>query len=133
MIRVLYWIVLGLVALALALFAASNRTPVALGFWPLGLALELPLYLAILLTFFAGLCCGALAAWAGGRHWRREARQRRRRITALESELEATQARLAGPSLPARTAPCRPASELVPPAIPPHAPADPPARVPARG
>src|SRR4051812_21847869 len=84
-IRVLYWIVLGLVALALALFAASNRTPVALGFWPFDLALELPLYLAILLTFFAGLCCGALAAWVGGRHWRREARQRRRRITALEA------------------------------------------------
>lgn len=136
MIRVLYWIVLGLVALALALFAASNRTPVALGFWPLDLALELPLYLAILLTFFAGLCCGALAAWAGGRHWRREARQRRRRITALESELEATQARLAGPSLPARTAPpaaSSGASELVPPAIPPHAPADRPVGVPARG
>ena len=102
--RVLYWIVLALAALALALFAASNRTPVALGFWPFGLALELPLYLAILLTFFVGLLCGALAAWVGGRHWRREARQRRRRITALESELEATQAQLAGPELPARPA-----------------------------
>ena len=55
-----------------------------------------------------------------------------RSITALESELEATQARLAGPSLPARSAPSA-ASDLVPPAIPPHAPADPPARVPARG
>src|SRR3954453_8680724 len=135
-IRVLYWIGLGLVALALALFAASNRTPGALGFWPLALSLELPLYLAILLTFFAGLCCGALAAWAGGRHWRREARQRRRRITALESELEATQARLAGPSLPARTAPSSAssgASELVPPAISPHTPADRPVGVPARG
>src|SRR3954468_5351434 len=131
-VRVLYWIVLGLVALALALFAASNRAPVALGFWPFDLALELPLYLAILLTFFAGLCCGALAAWVGGRHWRREARQRRRRITALESELEATQARLTGPSLPARTAPSA-ASELVPPAISPHAPADRPVGVPARG
>ena len=130
--KVLYWIVLGLIALALALFAASNRAPVALGFWPLGLALEMPLYLAILLTFFAGICCGALAAWAGGSHWRREARRRRRRITALESELEATQARLAGPSLPARTAPAA-ASELVPPAIPPHAAADRPIRVPARG
>jgi putative membrane protein len=131
-IRVLYWIVLALAALALALFAASNRAPVALGFWPLGLALELPLYLAILLTFFAGLCCGALASWVGGRQWRREARQRRRRMSALESELEATQAQLARPSLPARTAPSA-APELVPPTIPPHAPADRPASVPARG
>lgn len=98
--KVLHWIVLALAALALALFAASNRTPVALGFWPFGLTLEMPLYLAILLTFFAGLLCGALAAWVGGRHWRREARQRRRRMTALESELEATQARLAEPAQP---------------------------------
>jgi uncharacterized integral membrane protein len=131
-IRVLYWIVLGLVALALALFAASNRTLVALGFWPFGLTLELPLYLAILLTFFAGLGGGALAAWVGGRHWRRQARQRRRRITTLESELEATQARLAGSSLPARTAPSA-ASELISPAISPPAPADRAVRVPARG
>jgi uncharacterized integral membrane protein len=129
---VLYWIVLALVAFALALFAASNRAPVALGFWPFDLALELPLYLAILLTFFAGLCCGALAAWVGGRRWRREARQRRRRMTALESELEATQAQLAGPPLPARTAPAA-VPEIVPPAISPHTVADRPASAQARG
>src|SRR4051812_4688088 len=129
--RVLYWIILALAALALALFAASNRGVIALGFWPFGLALELPLYLAILLTFFAGLLCGALAAWVGGRHWRREARQRRRRVTALEHELEATQAQLAGPPLRASTMP-PPGPELVPPAIPPRVPADRPASVPAR-
>ncbi len=123
--RVLYWIVLGLVALALALFAASNRTPVALGFWPLGLALELPLYLAILLTFFVGLVCGALAAWIGGRHWRREARQRRRRVTALEHELEATQAQLAGSPPPGR--------ELPPPPSSPPVRAEPPTSIAARG
>ena len=130
--RVLYWIVLVLAALALALFAASNRGMIAVGFWPFGLSLELPLYLAILLTFFAGLSCGALAAWVGGRHWRREARQRRRRVTALESELEATQAQMGGPSLRASTMP-PPGPELVPPAIPPRAPADRPESVPARG
>jgi uncharacterized integral membrane protein len=130
--RVLYWIVLALAALALALFAASNREAVAVGFWPFGLAVELPLYLAILLTFFAGLLCGALAAWVGGRHWRREARQRRRRMTALESELDATQAQMAEPTLPASTAP-RPAPGLAPPAILPRAPNDRPASVPTRG
>jgi uncharacterized integral membrane protein len=123
-LKVLYWVVVALAALALALFAASNRTPVALGFWPFGLALEMPLYLAILLTFFAGILCGALAAWVGGRHWRREARQRRRGMTALESELEATQAQLAGPALPPATA--RPAGTG-------PAPPDRAVSVPARG
>jgi uncharacterized integral membrane protein len=121
--RVLYWILVALAAFALALFAASNRTPVALGFWPFGLALEMPLYLAILLTFFAGVLCGALAAWVGGRHWRREARQRRRRVTALEHELEATQAQMAGPALPA----------TAPPAGTGPAPPDRAVSVPARG
>ena len=130
--RVLYWIVLAVVALALALFAASNRAPVALGLWPFGVALELPLYLAILLTFFVGLLCGALAAWVGGRHWRREARQRRRRVTALESELEATQAQLAGPGLPDSIAP-RPGTGLAPRSSAPDAPADRSGSVSARG
>ncbi|MGD9616936.1 MAG: LapA family protein [Alphaproteobacteria bacterium] len=124
--KVLYWIVVALAALALALFAASNRAPVSLGFWPFGFALELPLYLAILLTFFAGLLCGALAAWAGGRHWRREARLRRRSMTALKSELEATQAQMAGPAPPAATAPrsgagTAPSSQVLverPPSVP---------------
>ena len=111
--RVLYWIVLAIIALALALFAASNRQAVALGMWPFGLTLELPLYLAILLTFFAGSLCGAVAAWVGGRHWRREARHQRRRVTALESELEATQEQLAGPRLPPPGPP--PAPEFAPP------------------
>ena len=127
--KILYWIVLALVALALALFAASNREAVSLGFWPFGLAVELPLYLAILLTFFSGLLCGAVAAWVGGRHWRRAARQLRRRTAALESELEATQAQLAGPRLPPPGPP--PAPELVAP--PPAAPAERARSVPARG
>ena len=104
------------------LFAASNREAVAVGLWPFSVALDLPLYLAILLTFFVGLLCGALAAWVGGRHWRREARQRRRRVTALEHELEATQAQLAGTAAP-------PSPEMVPP----RAPANRSASVRARG
>ena len=123
--RVLYWIVIGLAALILALFAASNRTPVALGLWPFGIALELPLYLAVLLTFFVGVLFGGLTAWVGGRHWRREARQRRRRMTALEHELAATQARLADTAAVAASSP---GSELVGR----RAPAERPGSVPAR-
>jgi uncharacterized integral membrane protein len=130
--RVLYWIVLALIALALALFAASNREAVSLAFWPLGESLELPLYLAILLTFFAGLLCGAVATWVGGRHWRRAARQQQRRAAALESELEATQAQLAGPRLPPPGP--LPAPEFAPPPpASPSVPAAPAPSVPARG
>ena len=107
--KLLFWIVIALAGLALAFFAASNRGPVAIGFWPLSFALELPLYLALLLTFLAGVICGALATWVSGRHWRREARRRRRGMAALEHELEATQAQMPGAEAAApHTPPARP-------------------------
>ncbi len=102
----LFWILIALVALVLALFAVSNRETVALAWWPLPFVVQLPLYLSILAALLIGFVAGALAAWAGGRHVRRELRRRGRRIAALEHELAATQAQLPGSpgSIPARLA-----------------------------
>jgi len=94
--QLLFWFFVALVAVLLALFAASNRDAVTLALWPMDLALQLPLYLAILGAFLIGVVFGGVAAWNAGRHWRREARRRRRRIAALEHELAATQAQLPG-------------------------------------
>ena len=101
-----FWSIVLLLAAALALFAGSNREMVALAWWPFGLVLELPLYLALLGAVVLGVLIGAAAAWRAGRRGRREARRRRRRIAALERELTATQAQL--PSAPT-TAPVSPA------------------------
>jgi putative membrane protein len=92
--KFLFWLLIAFVAIVLALFAASNREAVTLALWPLDLALQLPLYVAILGAFLIGFLFGGLVAWNAGRHRRREARRRRRRITALEHELAATQAQL---------------------------------------
>lgn len=94
--RVLFWILVVIVAVVLAAFAVSNHQIVALELWPLPWLLELPLYLAVLGALLLGLLAGALATWAGGRRRRREARAQRRRIAALERELAATQAQLPG-------------------------------------
>ena len=102
--RLLYWVLVGLVATVLALFAASNRESVTLALWPFPFVVELPLYLATLLGLLIGFLAGLLAAWIGGRARRREARRRSNRIAALERELGATQARLAETS---ETAPAR--------------------------
>ena len=104
--KFLFWLFIALVGAMLALFAASNREAVSLGLWPLPFALPLPLYLAVLGALLVGFVAGAVAAWIAGRRGRREARRRRRRIDALEHELAATQAQLAGanadiPALPA--------------------------------
>lgn len=104
--KLLFWIVVALVAAVLALFAASNRESVTLGLWPLPFIIGLPLYLAILATLVIGFVAGIVAAWVAGARRRREIRRRGRRIAALERELAATQARFpgAGESPPARLA-----------------------------
>src|SRR5713226_8200310 len=94
--KLVFWIVVVLVAAVLALFAMSNREAVALGLWPLPFALDLPLYLAILAALLIGFVAGALCVWIAGRPARRESRRRGRRIAALERELAATQAQLPG-------------------------------------
>ena len=102
--KLVFWIVVALIAAVLALFAISNRAAVALGLWPLPLELDLPVYLAILGALLIGFIAGVLAAWLAGR--RRENRRRGRRIAALERELAAREAALpeARETMPARLA-----------------------------
>ena len=96
--KILFWVFVLLVALVLALFAVSNRESVALGLWPVPFLVEIPLYVAMLAALSVGFVLGQLAAWIAGRQRRRDARQRRRRLASLESELRATQAQLLGPA-----------------------------------
>ena len=92
--KLLFWIVVLVLAIVLGSFAASNRQSVALGLWPLPVVAELPLYIAMLGGLLVGMLLGAVATWAAGGRRRREARRRARRIAALERELAATRALL---------------------------------------
>ncbi len=64
--------------------------------WPLPLLVEAPLYLIALGGALLGFLAGELAAWIAASRRRREQRRQRRHIAALEAELRATQAQLAG-------------------------------------
>ena len=94
--KLLFWIVVSLVAAVLALFVMSNRETVAVALWPLPFAVDLPLYLAVLAALLIGIMSGVVAAWIAGRHRRRESRRRGRRIAMLEREVAATQAQPPG-------------------------------------
>jgi uncharacterized integral membrane protein len=87
--RLLWWIMLAVVAVVLILFAVSNREMVSVGLWPLPDLLQLPLYLVLLGALFVGFIVGELVAWVGGWRWRREARRGRERIAMLEREIDA--------------------------------------------
>jgi uncharacterized integral membrane protein len=90
--KLLWWVVLALIALVLILFAISNRETVSVALWPLPDLVDLPLYLVLLATLLLGFIVGELTAWVGGWRWRREARRGRQRIAMLERELDAAQA-----------------------------------------
>jgi uncharacterized integral membrane protein len=92
--RALFWLLVIVVAIGLALFAVSNREVVSLGLWPLPILIDLPLYLAVLVAVAIGFVIGQSSAWLFAGRWRREVRRRGRRIASLERELTATQAQL---------------------------------------
>ena len=101
--RILFWILVVLIAIVLAAFAVSNREPVALGFWPLPFLVDMPLYLLCVLSLVIGTLIGVATAWMAGHGKRRELRSRRRRIEALERELTATQSQIRKHSEPPET------------------------------
>jgi uncharacterized integral membrane protein len=102
--RLIHWIVTLPAAVLLVVFAVSNREAVTVAFWPLPAKLDAPLYLVVLLAMLAGFLIGEFVAWINGARARRLARERARRIEALEHELAATQANLAPPPHPASRA-----------------------------
>ena len=76
--------------LVVVLFAVVNRAPVAVNFWPLPWATEVPLAAVAFAAFFLGAVSGGLAVWLGGMRKRRRERLRaaeeQAAATALESE-----------------------------------------------
>jgi uncharacterized integral membrane protein len=62
--------------LVVVLFAVVNRQAVAVNFWPLPWAMDLPLYAVAFGAFFLGAVSGGLAVWLGGVRKRRRERQR---------------------------------------------------------
>lgn len=87
MMRYLYWGLTILFAIVVACFAVSNRTPVDLEFWPLPLALSVPIYLIVLVVLLLGLLVGWLVGWVGSWAVRRERRRHAKRIEELERDL----------------------------------------------
>ena len=92
--RPVHWLVTAPLALLLIDFAVSNLERVPVGLWPFSDIVLAPLYLVVLVALLVGFLFGEFVAWINGRHGRREARRRARRIEALERELAATQAKL---------------------------------------
>ena len=89
MIKLLTWIILPPIAVAVIAFAVANRVPVRVSLDPLPLEFWPPLYALAMASALIGLVVGAAGTWVTGRKWRRLARERRREAQRLEAEIRA--------------------------------------------
>jgi lipopolysaccharide assembly protein A len=103
--RLIGWTFGAVVALALILFAVSNRELVALKIEPLPFFVELPLYAALLAALFAGFVAGGLVSWLGSWKWRRRARRAEGEAERLRRERAEAERR---PVVPPAAAPQSP-------------------------
>ena len=99
-------------ALILVIFAVANRHWVTVSFDPFNsidpsLAIDLPLFLVILLAVITGVVAGGVTTWLRQGRWRRAARRHEADAAAARAELAST--RPSGPL-------SRPAALLRPPA-----------------
>jgi uncharacterized membrane protein YciS (DUF1049 family) len=69
-------------------FALSNQQPVQLGLWPFDLTLEVQLSIAVLVIGGVFFFLGALIVWVGTLPARARLGRAKKRIAALEAELE---------------------------------------------
>ena len=86
MAKVLFWIVMLPVAVAIIVFSAANGGPVTVNLWPLPYAADVPLALVVLVCLALGFGWGALVAWIAGGRDRTEARAAARRVKSAEQE-----------------------------------------------
>ncbi|MBN9561255.1 MAG: LapA family protein [Alphaproteobacteria bacterium] len=89
----------------LVVFALSNTAPVQVGFWPTGLALAVPLSVAVLVGMAIAFLIGGLIVWASELGQRRRARRAEHVARLLEEQVQELKARLAARSNPALTPP----------------------------
>ncbi len=73
--------------LVLVVFLLSNRDPVALGFWPFGLVLSVPLGAVVLVAVVAGFLGGLAAHLPKRLGAQRRARRAEKRVAELEGKL----------------------------------------------
>ncbi len=92
MLQIIKFIVFVAVTLAIILFALANRNAVTVNFYPLEILYEVPLFVLVMSTFLIGIILGGITSWKQwlGRYF--TAREKNKKIQALEQEVAALKA-----------------------------------------
>ena len=86
--KLIGWIVIGLIGIAFIAFATHNYHYAGVDLWPAPFALSLPVYGLVFGGIVLGFLGGALVAWLAGGKSRRKSREIRRTARDLERKLE---------------------------------------------
>ncbi len=84
----LSWILTVPLMIVAVVFAVTNRSGATLNLWPLGITLEAPLFVLVLLSLLVGLIAGGTIAWMSAGRARRRARAAEYRANSAERELD---------------------------------------------
>ena len=82
------WILTIPVAIVAVVFAVANREPAAINLWPLGITLEVPLFILVLGSGLVGLILGGVITWLSAGRVRRRARRAEYRASDAEREVQ---------------------------------------------
>jgi putative membrane protein len=93
--RIIRWTAALLALVIVVAFAVANRDPVVVRFDPLPFLLDVPLYALALGALGVGFFAGSMVQWLFAARMRRLARERKRRIGALETEAEGLRTEIA--------------------------------------
>ncbi len=90
--RLVFWLIFVPALAGIVVFALNNRSVVAVDLWPFGVSVEMPVYLAFLLSLGVGVVLGGFVSWLGQSRTRAQLRERvyqgevARRELAVERE-----------------------------------------------
>ncbi|MBT3360528.1 MAG: LapA family protein [Rhodospirillales bacterium] len=84
--RLLSWIIMVPVALAVISFSVNNRGSITIDVWPAPYSVEVPIFAVVLVSVLGGMVIGAIIAWFSGGRTRSRARSNARRAKTAERE-----------------------------------------------
>jgi uncharacterized integral membrane protein len=81
------WIIMIPTAIAVIVFAATNRGAVSIDLWPFPYAITLPLFSLVLAILLVGFCLGGVVSWVSAGRYRRQSRALARQLSTAERDL----------------------------------------------
>lgn len=85
--KLLFWVAVLPLALAVIVFAINNRGEVSVDLWPLPYAASAPVFAIAFLGILVGFLWGGMVAWFGAGGTRRRARQLSRQVETEKQEV----------------------------------------------